>query len=99
VSGGAGDDTVGWNPGGGSDVVDGGSWVTTPCGSTPRTSARNISVLDFGGHAFVTRDIAGITLDTTSVERIAFGAAGGGADHYFLAGLGRLTSSRSISTS
>ena len=86
VSAGAGDDTVVWNPGGGSDVVDGGKGFDTLQFNTSNAS-ENVEVLDFGGHATVTRDVAGVTMDLDNVERISFGGPGGGADHYFISDL------------
>jgi Ca2+-binding RTX toxin-like protein len=86
IDAGAGDDTLIWNPGGGSDVIDGGKGFDTLQFNTSNVS-ENISILDFGGHATVTRDVAGVTLDLDNVERISFGGPGGGADHFFVSDL------------
>jgi Ca2+-binding RTX toxin-like protein len=86
IDAGAGNDTVVWNPGGGSDVIDGGKGFDTLRFNTANVS-ENISILDFGGHATVTRDVAGVTLDTDNVEKVSFGGPGGGADHYFVSDL------------
>jgi Ca2+-binding RTX toxin-like protein len=86
IDAGDGDDTVVWNPGGGSDVIDGGKGFDTLQFNTSNVS-ENISILDFGGHATVTRDVAGVTMDLDNVEKIAFGGPGGGADHFFVSDL------------
>jgi Ca2+-binding RTX toxin-like protein len=86
IDAGAGDDTVVWNPGGGSDVIDGGKGFDTLQFNTSNVS-ENIEVLDFGGHATVTRDVGGVTMDLDNVEKISFGGPGGGADHFFVSDL------------
>lgn len=80
-------DTFVWNAGDGGETIDGGKGYDTLQFNTTN-AAENIEVLDFGGHAFVTRDVAGVTIDTQNVERIVFGGAGGGEDHFFIGQLG-----------
>ena len=80
------DGTFVWNPGDGSETIDGGKgYDTLQFNATP--ASENIEVLDFDGHAVVTRDVGGVTLDLQNVERIAFGGVSGGEDHFFIAGL------------
>jgi hypothetical protein len=75
-----------WNPGDGSETIDGGKGFDTLQFNTSGAS-ENISVLDFGGHAVVTRDVDGVTLDLQNIERIAFGGDGGGQDNFFISQL------------
>jgi Ca2+-binding RTX toxin-like protein len=86
VSGGDGDDTISWNPGGGSDIIDGGKGQDSLVFNTSNVSEL-ITLVAYGDHVAVTRDIASITLDVDNVEHIAFGGTGGGSDHFFVAGL------------
>ena len=83
LSGGAGEDIFVWNPGDGGGTIDGGRGDDTLLLRTANV-AEQISVLDFGGHAVVTR--AGDTLDLDNVEHLRFGGSGG-ADTFFIAGL------------
>ncbi|HEY0648659.1 calcium-binding protein, partial [Phenylobacterium sp.] len=87
LNGGDGNDSIVWNAGGGSDTVDGGAGVDSLVLNTTNIG-ETFSILDFGGHAVVTRDIAAVTLDLDNVERIAFGGSGGGADRFFISGVG-----------
>lgn len=87
VNAGDGDDRITWNAGGGSDVIDGGRGLDTLAFNTTNIG-ETITVSELGGHAIVTRDVAAITLDVDNVERIAFGGSGGGADRFFVSGLG-----------
>src|SRR3954452_13026465 len=85
VSGGTGNDTAflgdgndvfTWNPGDGSDVVDGQGGSDT-LQFNGANIAENISISANGTHASFTRDVAGIAMDTNSVETINFKALGG----------------------
>jgi hypothetical protein len=87
IDAGVGDDTVVWNPGGGSDTVDGGKGLDAFVFDASNAS-ETISILDFGGHATVTRDVAGVVVDLDNVERVAFAGAGGGTDHFYFSLLG-----------
>jgi Ca2+-binding RTX toxin-like protein len=86
LRGGAGDDTIVWNPGDGSDVVDGGAGVDTQAFNLANIG-EVVSIIDMGGHAILTRNIAGIVMDLDNVERVAFGGPGGGADTFFFGSL------------
>ncbi|MFO1302137.1 MAG: calcium-binding protein [Burkholderiales bacterium] len=76
VSMGAGDDVFTWNPGDDNDVVHGDAGYDTlrfngaNIGETMNLSAH-------GGHAQLTRDIAGVSMDLDGVERIDIRALGG----------------------
>ena len=83
IDAGAGNDVIAWDAGG-NDVIDGGKGDDALLFTTSDES-EIISILDFGGHAFVT---GGCVLDLDNVERIAFGGSGLGADHFFIAQLG-----------
>jgi Ca2+-binding RTX toxin-like protein len=74
--GGSGDDVFIWNPGDGSDVVDGGSGFDTLDFRGANVS-EHVTISANGSHATFFRDIANITMDLDSVERIQFEALGG----------------------
>jgi len=85
VSGGTGNDTAllgdgndmfTWNPGDGSDVVDGQGGSDT-LRFNGANIAENITISANGAHATFFRDVANITIDTNSVETINFAALGG----------------------
>jgi Ca2+-binding RTX toxin-like protein len=73
---GSGDDVSVWNPGDGSDAVDGGSGFDT-LDFRGANVAENITISANGGHATFVRDVANITMDLNSVERVQFEALGG----------------------
>ncbi|HEX2891554.1 calcium-binding protein [Vineibacter terrae] len=73
---GSGNDRFIWSPGDGSDFVDGGSGNDTLAFNGANVS-ETIDISANGGQARFTRDVAGVTMDLTSVERIEFTALGG----------------------
>jgi Ca2+-binding RTX toxin-like protein len=73
---GNGNDTFVWNPGDGSDSVDGGAGTDT-LQFNGANIAENINIGANGSHAVLTRDIASITMDLTSVETIQLATLGG----------------------
>jgi Ca2+-binding RTX toxin-like protein len=75
---GAGDDTFTWNPGDGSDIVEGQAGVDTLAFNGANIAER-IDISANGGRVRFTRDVANITMDLNSIEHIDF-AARGGAD-------------------
>jgi len=66
---GTGNDTFVWNPGDGSDVVDGGDGVDA-LQFNGANIAENFTISANGGHARLTRDIGGVTMDLVNVETI-----------------------------
>lgn len=73
---GSGDDVSVWNPGDGSDTVDGGCGFDTLDFRGANVN-ENVSISANGSHATFLRDVAGISMDLNSVERIQFEALGG----------------------
>jgi Ca2+-binding RTX toxin-like protein len=73
---GSGDDVSVWNPGDGSDTVDGGSGFDTLDFRGANVN-ENVSISANGSHATFFRDVANISMDLNSVERIQFEALGG----------------------
>lgn len=73
---GAGDDVFVWNPGDGSDVVEGQAGIDT-LQFNGANIAEVIGISANGGRALFTRDVAAITMDLNDVETIAFKALGG----------------------
>jgi Ca2+-binding RTX toxin-like protein len=73
---GAGDDVFQWDPGDGSDVLEGqaGGDRMRFFGSG---ASENVSVLANGGRVLFTRDVASVTMDLDDVEEIEFRALGG----------------------
>jgi Ca2+-binding RTX toxin-like protein len=73
---GAGDDVFQWNPGDGSDLVEGqgGADVMLFFGANV---SENIDIAANGGRVRFFRDVAGITMDLDDVERVEFRALGG----------------------
>ncbi|HEX8523408.1 MAG TPA: calcium-binding protein [Tepidisphaeraceae bacterium] len=73
---GAGNDIFQWNPGDGSDTVEGqaDSDLMLFFGSNV---SENINVFANGGRVLFTRDVANIAMDLDDVERIEFRALGG----------------------
>ena len=76
---GDGNDLFTWNPGDGSDVVDGQGGVDTLVFNGANIG-ENIGISANGGQATLTRDVGAVTMHLTSVERIELSTAGG-ADH------------------
>lgn len=76
---GAGDDVFQWDPGDGSDTIEGQ-------GGTDRmlffgsNTAENIDIVANGGRVLFLRDVANITMDLNDVETIDFRALGGADD-------------------
>jgi Ca2+-binding RTX toxin-like protein len=73
---GAGDDVFQWNPGDGSDTVEGQDGFDTMqfFGSSIN---ENITIAANGGRALFFRDVANVTMDLNDVEAIEFRALGG----------------------
>jgi hypothetical protein len=73
---GAGDDTFHWDPGDGSDTIEGLDGSDTLEFNGANVS-ENIDVSANGGRVRFTRDVAAITMDLDGVEGAAFHALGG----------------------
>ena len=73
---GAGNDTFIWNPGDGSDIVEGQAGTDTLLFNGANI-AENIDISANGGRARFFRDVANITMDLDDVENIQFNALGG----------------------
>jgi Ca2+-binding RTX toxin-like protein len=73
---GAGDDSFRWDPGEGSDTVE-GQMGTDTLDFNGAPGAENIDVSANGGRVRFFRDVATITMDLNDVERIDFDALGG----------------------
>jgi Ca2+-binding RTX toxin-like protein len=73
---GAGNDRFIWNPGDGSDSVNGQTGFDT-LEFNGANVAEHIDIFGDGAVAKFTRDVAGIVMDTVNVERIEFKALGG----------------------
>ena len=73
---GAGHDTFVWDPGDGSDVVEGQSGLDTMVFNGANIDER-IDMTANGDRLRFFRDIGNITMDTDSVERVDFNALGG----------------------
>jgi RTX calcium-binding nonapeptide repeat (4 copies) len=73
---GAGQDTANWNPGEGSDSIDGGAGYDrlTFNGSNAN---ENIALSAVGGRAVLTRDVAAIRMDMDGVEQLDLTTLGG----------------------
>lgn len=73
---GAGNDTFQWDPGDGSDIVDGqdGSDRLVFNGSD---LAENFNLSSIGNHAWFTRDLGNITMDLDGIEILDLNARGG----------------------
>jgi Ca2+-binding RTX toxin-like protein len=76
---GDGNDSFVWNPGDGSDAVDGQAGNDTLVFHASNIG-ENISVFANAGHAGVFRDVAAVTMDLSGVETIELHTAGGN-DH------------------
>jgi Ca2+-binding RTX toxin-like protein len=73
---GAGDDTFIWNPGDGSDGVDGQSGFDTLAFNGSNAN-ENISISANGAETLLTNDVGGVTMHLSSVEDIELSASGG----------------------
>jgi Ca2+-binding RTX toxin-like protein len=73
---GTGNDSFVWNPGDGSDIVEGQDGVDRMLFNGANI-AEKIDISANGTRVLFTRDIASITMDLNSVERIDFHALGG----------------------
>jgi Ca2+-binding RTX toxin-like protein len=79
---GAGNDVFQWNPGDGSDIVEGQDGVDKLLFNGANIAER-IDISANGPRVLFTRDIASIAMDLNEVERIDFHALGG-ADNIFV---------------
>ena len=73
---GAGNDTFIWDPGDGSDMVEGQDGTDTLL-FNGANAAENIDISANGGRARFFRDVANVTMDLDDVESIEFNALGG----------------------
>ena len=73
---GSGNDTFIWNPGDGSDRVEGQGGFDTLLFNGANI-AENIAISANGTRALFTRDVANITMDLNGIEKIQFNALGG----------------------
>ena len=73
---GAGDDMFVWNPGDGSDMVEGQAGIDTLLFNGANIT-ENIDISANGGRVRFFRDVANITMDLNGVEHIKFNALGG----------------------
>ncbi len=73
---GNGDDTFTWDPGDGSDTVEGQNGDDTMV-FNGAGAAEHVDLSANGNRLRFFRDVAGITMDTHSVERVDFNALGG----------------------
>jgi len=73
---GAGDDVFQWNPGDGSDTIEGQAGADTML-FFGANIAENIDIAANGERVRFARDVAGIVMDVNDVERVEFRALGG----------------------
>jgi len=73
---GNGNDTFQWDPGDGSDIIEGGAGVDT-LEFNGANAAENITISANGQRLNFFRDIANVTMDMNDVERVEFDALGG----------------------
>jgi Ca2+-binding RTX toxin-like protein len=73
---GAGNDRFNWDPGDGSDTVDGQAGFDT-LHFNGSNIGEQVDILADGKHAELTRNVANITMHLDNVERIEFNAVGG----------------------
>src|SRR5207237_201308 len=73
---GAGNDTFVWNPGDGSDTIEGQAGFDTLAFNGANVS-ENINIFANGSRTELTRDVANITMDLNDVEQIRLNALGG----------------------
>jgi Ca2+-binding RTX toxin-like protein len=74
---GAGNDTFVWNPGDDNDTIEGLAGTDTLELNGAADLAESIDISANGGRVRFTRDIASVTMDLNSVERINFSALSG----------------------
>jgi len=77
---GTGNDTFIWDPGEGSDVVEGQNGFDTLL-FRGANIGENINISANGSRALLSRTAGNVTMDLNSVERIQFDAVGQNADH------------------
>ncbi len=77
---GGGNDVFTWNPGDGSDTVDGQAGFDTLVFNGGANASENVNIFANGDQATFFRDVAAVTMHLNSIERIEF-SAGGGADN------------------
>lgn len=75
--GGRGNDLLIWNPGDGSDRLDGGQGFDTMLFNGSAGAENFAFSAKIGGGALFTRDLGGIVMDLTSVEKVTLNALGG----------------------
>jgi Ca2+-binding RTX toxin-like protein len=75
--GGGGTDSFQWNPGDASDTVDGGDSVDTLTFNGANISEEFSLTASASGHAILTRNVAGITMDLDNLEQVKVRALGG----------------------
>src|SRR5262249_43504515 len=73
---GNGDDTFVWNPGDGSDIVEGQAGIDT-LQFNGANLIENIDISANGARVLFTRDVANITMDLNGIEHINFKALAG----------------------
>ena len=73
---GAGDDTFQWNPGDGSDAVEGQGGRDTMV-FNGSDAAENFDISANGNRVRFTRDVGGVTMDLDGIEEIDLNALGG----------------------
>ena len=73
---GAGDDTFVWNPGDGSDMVEGQAGIDTLLFNGANVN-ENIDISANGSRARLFRDVGNVTMDLNGVEHIQLNALGG----------------------
>src|SRR6185295_10982255 len=64
-----------WNPGDGSDIVEGNAGTDT-LQFNGSNAGETVAIAASGTHAVLTRDIAAVTMDLHGVEQIAIRALG-----------------------
>ena len=74
---GAGDDVFVWNPGDGSDLVEGGAGTADTLLFNGANVAEHVDISANAGRIRFFRDVANVTMDVNDVERISFHALGG----------------------
>src|SRR5215207_5034495 len=82
---GSGNDTFVWNPGDGSDTVEGEAGTDTLVFNGSNVS-ENIDISANGPRVRLSSDVGGVTMDLNSIETINV-AAVGGADHIVVSDL------------
>jgi Ca2+-binding RTX toxin-like protein len=82
---GAGSDTYIWNPGDGSDTVEGQGQTDTLIFNGSAAS-ENFVLLSNGSRVLLTRDVGAVTMDLNGVEKLVINGAGG-SDHLVVGNL------------